>query len=451
MADIRLDYNFCMGDSVEGGLTKDDIQNSLDAAARGFEKLSRMVVSDEIGFTKLPEFDTREILDFSKSINGIFNDMIVVGIGGSALGVEAIVNALLPYGYNVLKFPERGYFPRIWVADNVDPSKIHQILSRCIQQDTLVVVITKSGSTVETISNFDIILNWLNEGSVDIKKHVVTVTDPKSGSLKKFSDIAGLKSFSIPKNVGGRFSILSPVGLLPAALLGLNIKKMLIGASDALKNEKQFLMLTALYHAHLRKKSINVLMPYTHKFEKFSEWFCQLWGESLGKKNDISGNKVFSGTTPVRAIGSIDQHSQIQLYKEGPNDKIITFVELSDHDFDKKVENVFYEDFNYLEGVSLSKLLNAELHATELSLMLDGRPNLKLTLDVADEYSLGYLFMLFELVVAVLGLSINIDPFDQPGVEEGKNFAYGLLGRKNYKEKLEEFNKFYKKSDDYIV
>lgn len=451
MAEIKLDYNFCMKSAVDGGLTDEELDSSLKSVKNSFEKLSQKISSDEIGFTQLTDFDPAEILDFGKSINGVYNDMIVVGIGGSALGVEAIVNAILPYSYNILKFPERGYFPRIWVADNVDPSKISQILNRCIAHDTLVIVITKSGSTVETICNFNIILNWLNSGGVDIKKHVVAVTDPNSGSLRKFSSLAGLKSFSIPQNVGGRFSILSPVGLLPACLLGVDIKKMLNGAGDVLKNQEQFLTLTALYHACLKKKSINVLMPYSQKLEKFSEWFCQLWGESLGKKSDLFGNEVFAGSTPVKAIGSIDQHSQVQLYKEGPNNKLITFIEVKNHDFDKKVEHIFYEDFSYLEGVHLSNLLNTELHATELSIMLDKRMNLKISVDFVNEYSLGYLFMLFELVVAVLGLSININPFDQPGVEEGKNFAYGLLGRKNYKNKLEEFNKFYKKSDEYIV
>lgn len=451
MEEIKLDYNFCVSKNCKNGITDEELQTSLDTVRGGYSKLISMVENGEVGFTKLVNKDVGEIISFVKSQNGKYNDLIIAGIGGSSLGLEAIANALLPENFNVYTFAERGYLPRLWVADNVDPVKMNSILKKCNPEDTILIVITKSGSTVETISNFSIIYEWFKEKKVNEKEHIVLITDPKNGSLRKYADENKITAFSIEENVGGRFSVLSAVGLLPACMLGVDIKKLLEGASASLKNEKQFLMLAALYYHFYQSRKINVLMPYSSGMQKFAQWYCQLWGESLGKRFDVNNNEVFAGSTPVAAIGAIDQHSQLQLYKEGPDDKIITFVEIKDHRFEMSIEKPFYKDFDYLKGVELSKLLNTELYATELALLKSNRPNLKLIATVLDEYTLGYLFMMFKLVTAIVGLSLNINPFDQPGVEEGKKFAYGLLGRRGFEEKLKDFRESYKKNDGYII
>lgn len=451
MEEIKLDYNFCVAKNCKKGITAEELEESLSVVRGGYSKLLSMVERKEVGFTELVNKDLSQILNFVKSQNGKYNDMIIAGIGGSSLGFEAIANALLPENYNMCTFVERGYLPRFWVADNVDPAKMHSILKECNPEDTILIVITKSGSTVETISNFSIIYKWFKDKQVDEKEHIVVVTDEKKGSLRKYADENNLTSFAIEENVGGRFSVLSAVGLLPACMLGVDIKKLLEGAKAALKNEKQFLMLASLYYHFYQSRKINVLMPYSSGMQKFGQWYCQLWGESLGKRFDVNNNEIFAGSTPIVSIGAIDQHSQLQLYREGPDDKLITFIQINDHRFDIEIEKPFYKDFEYLNGVKLSTLLNKELFATELALLKSDRPNLKIIIDVINEYTLGYLFMMFELVTAVLGLSLNINPFDQPGVEEGKNFAYGLLGRKGFEEKLKEFKESYKKFDGYIV
>ena len=247
--------------------------------------------------------------------------------------------------------------------------------------------------------------------------------------------------------------MLSPVGIVPSALLGLDIDRMMEGAGEIVKSEKEkILHLSAIYLSFIKRGlNINVMMPYTSRLKSFCEWFSQLWSESLGKKYAKDGSEVHTGTTPVGAVGANDQHSQLQLFKEGPADKLITFLELGSHDFDAEIQAGFHPEFSYLTGHTLGQLMNYELHATELSLCKAGKPSLKLVMDGVDEYSVGKLFMLMQYVVAVTGLSMDINPFDQPGVEEGKHFAYGMLGREGFEEKKKEFDDQYIKSDEYIL
>lgn len=411
----------------------------------------------KIGFTDLPKQDTSAMKKFAKDINGKFNDLILIGIGGSALGVETLCTSMLPHGYNARSFAGRGAFPRVWVADNVDPCKISAILDECEPEDTYVVVITKSGSTVETAANFNIIYEWLDEGAKDPKKHICTVTDPENGTLRKITNNSGYASFEVPQNVGGRFSVLSPVGgLLPAVLLGMDIDKLLEGAGSVTKDQyEKIITLASIYMYFMDNgRNINVIMPYSSRLSSMADWFCQLWGgESLGKQFNIKGgDEVLFGTTPVRAVGVIDQHSQVQLFKEGPQDKIVTFIEVSKHEKDKKII-AEYEDYEYLEGGhSLGELCNIELLATEAALKNTGKPSVKISIDSIDEQTVGALFMLFQYIVPVIGLACDIDPFDQPGVEEGgKNYAYGLLDKEGYSDMKKKFEEIFVKRDDFIV
>jgi len=217
-------------------------------------QLIKDVEENKIGFTKLIENDYSNIKNFIKSVSGKFNDLIVVGIGGSSLGFEAIADAILPYGYNSLSFSERGGFPRVWIADNIDPFKTYWIAKNCVPQDTLVCVITKSGSTVETISNFMYIYNWLEEEVEDIKEHIVIITDNADNPLRKFAKEKNFNIFDIPLNVGGRYSVLSPVGMLPAAILGMDINKFLQGAKEVtMNNYEKILYLAAVYIYYIEK------------------------------------------------------------------------------------------------------------------------------------------------------------------------------------------------------
>ncbi|MCX8084931.1 MAG: glucose-6-phosphate isomerase [Calditerrivibrio sp.] len=453
MRKVSLDYNFAMREHITDGITSEELNEHLNLANEGLIKLSQMVEKGEVGFPKLVESDISDLLNFVKEGAGRYDDVIVIGIGGSSLGFEAITNGLLPYGYNCLSKDKRGFFPRFWVMDNVDSFKVYWILKHCDPDRTLAIVISKSGSTVETAANFLIVYKWFNEHAVDLKDHLVAITDPVKGDLRKIVGMLNILAFTVPPNVGGRYSVLSAVGLLPAALVGVDIKRILEGAAYFIHNGKNiYLTMTAIYNIYLtRGKNINVIMPYSSRLKSFSEWFNQLWGESLGKRYDLSGREVYFGSTPVGAVGTIDQHSQLQLYKEGPFDKFITFLELSKHDFNLDLDGSWYENYNYLDGVDLNRLLNTELYATEAALKKASRASMKVVVDYLDEFSMGYLFMLYQYVVATLGIINNINPFDQPGVEEGKDYAYGILNRKGYDEKRKEFESFNRRDRDFII
>ncbi len=448
MGELKFDLNFSFGENVHNGIDEESFIDCKNSVKSGYSELLKLVEKNDVGFPNLPKADLSAIVSYVKECQGKFNDLILVGIGGSSLGLEAIVNALLPFGYNGLSYSERGCFPRIWVADNPDPNKIYWIKKHCVPSDTLICVISKSGGTVETVSNFAIFYEWIKKEVENYKEHIVVITDPENGALREFANIENITSFEIPKNVGGRFSVLSSVGLVPARLLGIDIEKLLKGANDLYYDYKDLILNMSAVYLHYLKKgyNINVLMPYSSRLEKFSEWYCQLWGESLGKK---SGEQRL-GSTPVKAVGAIDQHSQIQLYKDGPFDKLITFIEIKIHEQFEKVHS-FFPPYDYIDDAELGSLLNLELKSTEASLHKENKPNVKIIIDTFDEYSLGMLFMLFQSVVAVLGLSLKINPFDQPGVEEGKMFAYGLLGREGFEHKRKEFEEIYKKFDDYVI
>jgi glucose-6-phosphate isomerase len=327
------------------------------------------------------------------------------------------------------------------------------VLKYCSQEDTFVVVISKSGSTIETQANFALVYEWLRLKPIDLKKHIAVITDAEKGTLRKLANEKGLTAFTLPDNVGGRFSVLSPVGLVPAALLGVDVERILEGARSVVEGEfEKFLTMAAIYmHFMDKERSINVLMPYSSRLIKFAEWFCQLWGESLGKRRTYSGKDITFGTTPLRTAGSIDQHSQLQLFCEGPDDKFITFIGLNVHDNDKVLKTDFSEGFSYANGTKMGELLNNELKATEAALLELSRPTMRLNLQQLDEIGLGQLFMVFQYVIAVIGLANDINPFDQPGVEAGKDYVYGIMGKDGYDRRKEYFDKIYIKREEHII
>ena len=452
MSKMLLDYNFSVLKNMKCGISEEQLEIQTEKARKGLAKLSDMVKAKEVGFTELPYQNIDEIKTIARELSGTYNDLIVLGIGGSALGFEAVVDALLPHGYNSLSFNVRRSFPRHWLLDNADPSLVNSVLKYCNQEDTFVLVISKSGSTVETAANFALVYEWLKSKNQDMKKHILVITDPDKGILREFVNEKGVRSMPLADNVGGRYSVLSPVGLLPAAMLGIDVDKILSGAAKVVESDwKQFLTMAAIYMHFMESRNITALMPYSSRLVKFAEWFCQLWGESLGKCKSVNGETIYFGTTPLRLTGSVDQHSQLQLLREGPDDKFITFIGLSSHEGEKTLKGDMHSAYSYMTGFKMGDLLNAELKATEAALLTLGRPSMKLELTMLDEDGLGQLFMIFQYVVAIIGLANDIDPFNQPGVEEGKDFAYGIMGRKGYEEKKAQFDKLYVKKPEFII
>lgn len=385
------------------------------------------------------------VKEFASMVVGRFENVLVLGIGGSALGGIAVTEALLKPYWNLLNKEQRNNFPRIFFLDNIDPDSINGLLQILDLKKTLVNVITKSGSTAETMSQYMIIKDIMErELGDDYRKNIVATTDKEIGVLRQLANQEGYKTFVIPDGVGGRFSVFSAVGLVPFALVGLNIDLMMNGIKDIdkqLKNPDIYENIAAQsaliqYLMDTRKnKNISVIMPYSSRLKYISDWYAQLWAESLGKKYDNDGNVVHIGQTPVKALGATDQHSQIQLYNEGPNDKIITFIRVNEFDTTLQIPKIFeYTGINYLGGKTINSLINAEADATRITLADYSRPTMTITIDKIDEYNIAQLLYMLEVQTAIAGELYNVNAFNQPGVEQAKNYTYALMGRIGYED-----------------
>jgi glucose-6-phosphate isomerase len=434
---LRLDYSNMM--VQPGGIPENvwtDALSLFPEAATGVNKLRS---SAAIGFIDLPA--DRKLIEqatsYAAKARGRYTDVVILGIGGSALGPIALRTALRPSGWNMLDDSERGGFPRLHVLDNVDPVTIAALLGRLDLAKTLFIITSKSGGTAETMAQFLIVEARLNEKKHPLPEHIVFVTDPKSGALRPLAAQLGVPALDIPPNIGGRFSVLTPVGTLPAALIGIDIEKLLAGAgkmaercngSDLSTNPAGVYALLQWIADTKLGKTIQVLMPYSDPLRDFADWFVQIWAESLGKHKP-DGSSV--GPTPLAALGATDQHSQVQLFMEGPANKTLTFIAVDDHGTDVKIPTAHADitELAYLGGHSLAELISIEQRATAGALAKRGRPNMTIHVDRVNEESVGELMMFFEIATSYAGQLYGIDAFNQPGVELGKQFAYALLGR----------------------
>lgn len=386
------------------------------------------------------------VKEYASMVRGRFDNILVLGIGGSALGGLAVTEALLKPYWNLLTPEQRNNFPRIFFLDNIDPDTMSSLFELLDFKKTLVNVITKSGSTAETMSQFMIVKDILVKavGEDEYRKHVVATTDKQTGVLRQIAEQEGYKTFVVPDDVGGRFSVFSAVGLVPLALAGIDIDEIMNGIKDmdlALKNTDineniaaqnaliQFLM-------DVKKgKNLSVMMPYSSRLRYISDWYAQLWAESLGKCETLQGEHVHIGPTPIKALGVTDQHSQIQLYNEGPNNKIITFIRVENFDTTLEIPKIFeYTGIGYLGGKTINSLMNAEADSTRVSLSDYARPTVTITLPKIDGYHVAQLLYMLEVQTAIAGELYNINTFDQPGVEQAKNYTYALMGRAGYED-----------------
>ncbi len=385
------------------------------------------------------------VKEFAAMVEGRFDNILVLGIGGSALGGIAVTEALLKPYWNLLSTSDRGNYPRIFFLDNIDPDQMDAMFNMLDLKRTLVNVITKSGSTAETMSQFMIIRDKLEDVlGDDYRKNIVATTDRETGILRQLANEEGYKTFVVPDDVGGRFSVFSAVGLVPFALVGIDIDEIIDGVKHidlALKNtdiNHNIAAQNALIHYLMdteKGKNISVMMPYSSRLRYVSDWYVQLWAESLGKEVDKDGNSVNIGPTPVKAVGATDQHSQIQLYNEGKNDKVINFIRIEEFDKTLEIPRIFeYTGVGYLGGKTINELINAEADATAVALCDYSRPNLTITLPKLSAYYVAQLLYLLEVQTAITGELYNIDTFSQPGVEQAKNYTYALMGRAGYED-----------------
>lgn len=392
---------------------------------------------------------------------GRFENMIVLGIGGSALGNIALQSALNPPTYNLMPVEKRGG-PRMFVVDNVDPANLRAVLDLCDPRTTLFNVISKSGETAETAAQFMIVRDLLQKAmGKKWSEHVVAITDPERGTMRTICDQAGITTLPVPDGVGGRFSVLCPVGLFSAAMCGIDIAALLDGAKamdlrcsrPRLTENPAAMLAFLLVELGTRKgKPNHVMMPYANGLYLLADWYRQLWAESLGKMTDLAGETVYAGFTPIKALGTTDQHSQVQLYREGPNDKVIGFVDVQDFGSDDQriPTGMGVEAIAYLEGQSMAALLNAEKRATEYALVASSRPNYTITFPKVDAHHVGEFIALWEIATAYAGQMLNIDAYDQPAVETGKKATFGLMGRAGYGDWLKKVDEILSPTE-YVV
>lgn len=462
---IRFDYNNMMTDYVgEKGITEKELASYKSTAKNAFASVKEGRGKNMMGWTELAYNQNEVVEDIiatAKDIRKKFDTFVVLGIGGSALGPMAIFQALCHLHHNELKKSVRKA-PKFYVEDNVDPERMAALLDVIDVNKTMFNVITKSGSTSETMSQYLIITDILKKQLGDkANEHIIATTSESKGNLIKIAKQENLKTFFIPDGVGGRFSELCPVGLLPAAVLGINIKQLLKGAafmdkkcgSDNMYKNPALMAGLLQYIAMGKGCNISVMMPYADSLKLMADWYAQLWGESLGKAVDLDGNKVNVGQTPVKALGVTDQHSQVQLYTEGPFDKVITLIGVDNY---RKTVTIAdgCEDIpsvNFLCGHTMNELITAEMNATEYALTKSGKLNNRITLPEVTAFTMGQLMMFFMLQTAYTGAMLNIDTFNQPGVEEGKNATYALLGREGYEAKKAELDSGKEKSEKFVI
>jgi len=384
---------------------------------------------------------SQEVKKIAAEIKDNCENLVVLGIGGSALGNIALQTALNPYMYNIDDRQRRG--PRLFVFDNVDPVQFASFLDWIGDKldRTIFNVISKSGQTSETAAQFLIMREMLLDrlGHNHYKSQVIVTTDAKQGTLRRIADIDKLKCLEVPDGVGGRFSVLSAVGLFSAAMCGIDIDLLLAGARDmdTMVSCEDFYKNPAAinaainYYYYNHGKKISVMMPYSYHLKDLADWYRQLWAESLGKAYALDGSEVHIGPTPIKALGATDQHSQIQLYREGPNDKLFTFLQVNHFDKDIKIGLVSdcAPELGYLADKELSALLNNEKRATEYALLQSKRPCLTVIFPEVNEYTVGQFIYLYELTASLTGALFGINPYDQPAVELGKEATFALMGK----------------------
>lgn len=464
---LSLDVNNMMAEmiGVEQGITSMDISDLESSISQAKVAMVEKRKCGMMDWRDLPYNQTEIVEDILKTAQDIqqkFDNFVVLGIGGSALGPIAVQQALNHIRYNELCKEKRNGYPRLFVEDNVDPERMVALLDVIDVTKTMFNVITKSGSTSETMAQFLIITDILKaQLGASFHEHIIATTDKENGNLIKIVRQEGFKTFVIPAGVGGRFSEFTPVGLLPAAICGIDILEMLAGAAymDELCQENDisknpaFLGAILQYIAIQNGKNISVMMPYADSLKYMADWYAQLWAESLGKKVNNQGVEIFAGQTPVKALGVTDQHSQVQLYTEGPFDKVITFLGVDQYRTTFTIP-AGYENIpavSFLGGHTLNELIKVEQIATEYAVFKSRKLNRTITLPEVNAFTVGELLYFFEVETAFAGELLNINTFDQPGVEEGKNATYALLGRPGYEAKRVELDNRPVKKSKYIL
>ncbi|WP_424002573.1 glucose-6-phosphate isomerase [Haloarcula salina] len=411
---MHVDIGAALASAADPGIERDALDDLDERVADAHERIERGRADGEFGYASLNLPETTDADAIRDAVEPVTDaeSVITVGIGGSALGARTITEALAD---------DPG---RHVVLDNVDPEHVERTLAGRSLADTAINVVSRSGTTAETLANFLVVRAAYEDAGVDWTERIV-VTTGESGPLRALADERDLPTLPVPEGVPGRFSALSAVGLVPPAVLGLDIEGLLDGGRAAaedlapsLYDSPAYAYGAMCYALEERGASINAFMPYAERLESFGEWFAQLWAESLGKDG--------RGQTPARALGATDQHSQLQLYRAGPRDKVVTFVRPRER-ADVAIPDPDHEDLSYLSGTGLGDLIDAEYEATVASLPAADRPALEVEIDRLDAHSVGELLYAMEAACVLVGELAGVETFTQPAVEWGKNATRALV------------------------
>ena len=463
--EIRLYYKNATSRAVgpKHGIGNEELEGLKSTVAQITDKLARQRQEGKLPYRDLPYQDEngKKIKGLAARLAGRYDNLVVLGIGGSALGNIALQTALNSPMYN-LQANRPG--PRLFVMDNVDPVQFGSLLELLADEleRTCFNVISKSGQTAETAGQFLVVREMLKSRlpRAKLTDHIIATTDAKSGTLRKIVEREGLTSLLVPAGVGGRFSVLSDVGLFSAAMCGIDIEQLLAGARDMdervkgtdLKENPAALYAAIQYLFYRKGKNLSVMMPYSYQLKDLGDWYRQLWAESLGKAHDLQGNLVNVGPTPIKALGATDQHSQVQLYREGPNDKVITFLQVESFDRDVTIGDAGkVEELSYLSQQKMSKLINSEKLGTEYALVQSQRPCLTICFPEVSPYTVGQFIYMFEVATSYMGELLGINTYDQPAVELGKEATFALMGHQEHQELLAKIQTSAQIDDNFLV
>ena len=447
MDPIQLSYGNLISPRIALGASREDVEGVMSERFKeGMAAVDARRSAGDFGFFDLPSSpdNSKHISTLAKSFRQRFLDVVVLGIGGSGLGARTLRDALLGQDWNDRPREDRDHYPRLHVLDNPDPDTLGALFSRMDPVKTLFNVISKSGKTAETLAQYLVARDWVasSVGEENALGHFVFTTDPNRGPLRHIATTEGILTLPLPENVSGRFSILSAAGLFPVALCGVEIEGLLRGAAlmddrcrtDELKKNPGGILASLLHEAHIKHgRKIHVFMPYADRLSSTSEWFQQLWAESLGKHHLQDKGEQETGPTPLTALGARDQHSLLQLFMEGPKDKVVLFVKVEDHESEVVIPDRHQdlgEELSYLRGHTMGQLLAAEWQATAEVLRRAGCPNTTIHLPAVRPNTMGQLLMMLEITTVIAAELYGVDPLGQPGVELGKRLTYDLMNQK---------------------
>jgi glucose-6-phosphate isomerase len=432
---LQLDTQLSLADALgPRGVTQLQLDSLAPALGAAVEKIEAQHQSGALGFLDLPTREASIVaaLELGQELRARFENAVVLGIGGSSLGARALASGLL-HPFSALLPPGQRAGAQLFFPDNADASTFLGLLDVIDVEKTVFLAVTKSGGTAETWAQLLTLNHRL--GAERMRQQVVAVTDENAGALRAVVNAQHWKSLPVPREIGGRFSVFTPVGLLPAAAAGIDCRALLKGAahmaqrcrSTRMEENPAAQLVAVLFsqHRHLGRSG-NVLMPYADALREFADWYVQLWGESLGKGD--------AGPTPIRAVGATDQHSLLQLLMEGPDDKTTIFIAEEKPRRDLKIPAGFeaQSDVAFLSGHTFHALLTTEQRSTAAALAQRGRPSIRITVDELTPSSLGELMMLWQAATALAAQMYGVNAFDQPGVELSKKYTCGALGRPGY-------------------